>query len=284
MGLSAAYIVPHPPLAVAEVGKGEESHIAATLAAYREVAVRLAANRPDTIILISPHSAYYADWIYIAAGESARGDFSQFGAPQVSFDIAYDTHYREILLEEANRRSIPAGLVFDRAKELDHGLMVPLYFISQTLSLEALRFVSIGGSGLPSETLVEFGRCITRSALQSDSRCVLVASGDLSHKLKPDGPYGFDPAGPVFDKLFGEIVAQGQPLAFAEIDSDLSENAAECGLSGFIMLAGAIDESERLGHGRSASELLSLEGPFGVGYGIAAFEPVTSGKGQASHG
>ena len=56
MSLVGAFIVPHPPLIIPEVGKGEEKMIAATIESYREVAKRIADLNPDTIIITSPHT------------------------------------------------------------------------------------------------------------------------------------------------------------------------------------------------------------------------------------
>ena len=56
MALLAAYAVPHPPLIVPAVGRGQEAAIADTIAAYREVARRVAAHRPDLIVITSPHA------------------------------------------------------------------------------------------------------------------------------------------------------------------------------------------------------------------------------------
>ena len=272
MSLAAAYIVPHPPLAVAEVGRGEEREISATLKGYGEVAKRIAAHKPDTVLFISPHSAYYGDWIYVAVGEGARGDFGQFGVSRVGFSLTYDVAFRDAVIAAAEAAGIPAGCVSNRPRELDHGVLVPLYFIEKEVPASSYGAVSMGGSGLPNDDLLAFGRCLAQVAAEREGTTVLVASGDLSHKLKADGPYGFDPAGPVFDDAFGDVVRSGRPLGFAEIDPEISEAAADCGLSGFIMMAGALDETERLDGVRFTSELLSLEGPFGVGYGVAAFE------------
>ena len=272
MSLKAAYIVPHPPLAVAEIGRGEEKEISDTLEGFREVARRIAAHKPDTLLFISPHSAYYGDWVYLGAGTGARGTFGKFGASRLSFSLSYDVDFREAIVSEAQVSGIPAGCVSETPRELDHGVLVPLYFIEKELSASSYRAVSIGGSGLPRDSLLAFGRCLARAAAGREGTSILVASGDLSHKLKEDGPYGFDPAGPVFDAAFGDVVRSGKPLGFAGIDPKTSEAAAECGLSGFIMLAAALDETESLDGGGFTSELLSLEGPFGVGYGVAAFE------------
>ncbi|MCL2827104.1 MAG: AmmeMemoRadiSam system protein A, partial [Eggerthellaceae bacterium] len=272
MPLKAGYIVPHPPLAVAEVGRGEEAKISATLEAYHEVARRIAGHKPEILVFISPHSAYYSDWVYIGSGEGARGDFGQFGARRVSFSLDYDARLRDAIIAEAKTAGVPAGLVSKNPRELDHGLLVPLYFIDQELSADSYLAVSIGGSGLPRDVLAAFGGCLARACAACAETAVLVASGDLSHKLTKDGPYGFDPAGPVFDAAFGDAVTAGLPLRFREIDPTVCEDAAECGLSGFTMLAAALDETVRLEGAGFSSELLSLEGPFGVGYGIAAFE------------
>lgn len=272
MTLLAGYIVPHPPLAVEEIGRNEEKEIESTLSAFRDVAKRIAHHKPDTLIFVSPHTAYYQDWIYVAAGKEATGSFVHYGAPQVSFELVYDEALREKIIAEAKGSNLAAGMIEDRVQELDHGVMVPLYFINQQLAPDSYQAVSIGGSGLPSEKLLDFGRALARAAEKEAKRIVLVISGDLSHKLKEDGPYGFSPYGPVFDREFKAIVETGNLLEFADMDPVVREQSAECGLSGFIMLAGALDEVEKETDTDISSELLSLEGPFGVGYGVAAFE------------
>ena len=61
MGIVAAYAVPHPPLAMPEVGRGQERAIQDTLDAYREVARRIAAHAPETIVVVSPHAPLFRD-------------------------------------------------------------------------------------------------------------------------------------------------------------------------------------------------------------------------------
>lgn len=272
MSLIAAYIVPHPPLAVPEIGRGQEAGIQATLGGYEVVASHIAALEPDTIVIISPHTAYYADWIYMAGGNGASGDLGQFGAADVRITLAYDTEFRAALERAAAARDIPAGTIGNGSKSLDHGMMVPLYYLDQAYPTDRYQAVSVGGSALPREALMTFGRCIALTASALDRRCVLLVSGDLSHKLKADGPYGYDPAAPQFDDAFVRVVEEGDPNAFARLDPKMCEDAAECGLSGFIMMAGALDEERETSGCSFTSQLISHEGPFGVGYGVAAFE------------
>ncbi len=272
MSLLAAYIVPHPPLAVPQVGRGKEAEIQATLDGYREVAARIAALAPETIVIISPHTAFFSDWIYLANGSGATGDLAQFGASDVRITLTYDEQFRTALERAAASRDIPAGTVGDEPRPLDHGMMVPLYYVDEAYPADRYQAVSVGGSTLPRETLMEFGRCISLTANALDRRCVLLVSGDLSHKLKEDGPYGLDPAGPVFEEAFERVVEEGDPSGFARLDPQMCDDAAECGLSGFIMMAGALAEERELSDRPFTSQLISHEGPFGVGYGVVAYE------------
>ena len=60
MAVIGGYMVPHPPLIIPEVGRGEEKQIRETILAYERVAEELAALKPDTIVITSPHSGLYA--------------------------------------------------------------------------------------------------------------------------------------------------------------------------------------------------------------------------------
>lgn len=76
-------------------------------------------------------------------------------------------------------------------------------------------------------------------------RCVLVASGDVSHKLKEDGPYGFAPEGPEFDRIVTELFAHGDLEGLFGLDAALCDGAAECGLRSFQIMAGALEATGR---------------------------------------
>ena len=86
MPISAAYMVPHPPLIVSDIGRGNERQIAETARAYKEVARQIAEIRPDTIIFTSPHSIMYSDYFHISPKETARCSFADFNAPKFYFE------------------------------------------------------------------------------------------------------------------------------------------------------------------------------------------------------
>ena len=160
MSVEYACVVPHPPLIVPAVGRGEEKGIRATAEAFEYVARHIAAVGPDTIVLASPHSVMYADYIHISPGASARGDLSRFGAPQASVEKEYDTELVEALTELAYEANLRAGTLGEKDPSLDHGALVPLYFIEQQLTDYKLVRVSL--SGQPLIAHYHFGQLVAR--------------------------------------------------------------------------------------------------------------------------
>ena len=109
MPILAAYMVPHPPMIVPEVGRGAEAQIAATRAAYERAAREIAALKPETVVVSSPHATMYSDYFHISPGKSAEGSFARFRAPGVRFSERYDTTFVKRLCELADVEGFPAG-------------------------------------------------------------------------------------------------------------------------------------------------------------------------------
>ena len=265
MPIVGAFMVPHPPLIVPEVGRGGERQIAATAAAYTRAAREIAALAPETIIVSSPHATLYSDYFHISPGAGAQGSFARFQAPQVRFREEYDAGLIGAIERIAAAEAFPAGTLGQRTPELDHGTMVPLYFIRQCCS--DFKLVRVGLSGLPLEDHYRLGQIIRRAVEETGRRAVFVASGDLSHKLQHNGPYGFAPEGPQYDARLMDVCARAAFGELFDFDERLRERAAECGHRSFVILAGALD-----GVG-VAAEPFSHEDVTGVGYGICAFRP-----------
>ena len=194
MPILAAYMVPHPPMIVPDVGRGSEKQIEKTIRAYEAAADEIAALRPETIIISSPHSTLYSDYFHVSPGKEAKGDFGRFGAARVSFRETYDAELSGTICSLAEAKGFPAGTLGERDRSLDHGTMVPLYFVEQ--KYRDFRLIRTGLSGLPLPEHYAFGQIIREAVEQTGRRTVYIASGDLSHKLQEYGPYGFAPEGP----------------------------------------------------------------------------------------
>lgn len=265
MGILAAFIVPHPPMIVPEVGRGSEKQIEKTIKAYKRVAEEIAELRPETIIISTPHSIMYRDYFHISPGSGATGSFAAFRAPEVRFDVDYDKEFVDMLASRAESVNFPAGTLGEREKELDHGVMVPLWFILK--KYDGFKLVRTGLSGLDLFKHYEYGMLIKDVAEVLDRRVVYVASGDLSHKLQDYGPYGFANEGPVYDSRIMDVCSRGSFGELFDFDESFCQKAAECGHRSFVIMAGALD-------GESVdANVYSHEDVTGVGYGICSFFP-----------
>ena len=257
--------MPHPPLAIPDVGRGQEKGIEKTLVSFDEVSKEIAELSPETIICITPHNALYADYFHISPGKSARGDFGRFGDFGTRIETEYDEELAGKIEELAERDGIPAGSLGERDERLDHGFTVPMWFVNRRYS--DYRTVRISQSGMEPSEHYRLGRLITEAAETLGRRTVLIASSDMSHKLNADGPYGFAPEGPEFDSAVAQALSVGDFLSLFGISPALRERAAECGYNSLMVLAGCFDKR------KVEAKLLSYEGPYGVGYAIASFAP-----------
>lgn len=262
--ITGAFMVPHPPLIIPEIGRGEEKKIQATIDAYHETGRRIGSLKPETIVLLSPHQVMYADYFHISPGKGAKGDFGRFGAGQVKMSVEYDTEFVKSLCRQAEDSLLPAGTAGERSKELDHGTMVPLYFVNQYW--KDYKLVRIGLSGLPFTSHYELGQCIGKATEALGRNTVIIASGDLSHRLTPEGPYGYKEEGPEYDSRIMDVMSRGEFGRLFDFPEDFCEKAAECGHRSFLIMAGALDGL------KVSARRLSYEGPFGVGYGCCMYE------------
>ena len=232
MAVAAGIMVPHPPLIVPDVGRGQEILIKDTIKAYQEAAGMAAELKPDTIVVISPHAGMYADYFHVSPGKEARGDFGRFMAPQIGVEAGYDEAFVRELDRLCGDDDFPMGTEGEREKELDHGTLVPLYFINQ--HYRDYKLVRIGGSGLSFADHYRAGRYIARAAENLGRSVFIVASGDLSHKLRGDGPYGYSVQGPEYDERIMDVMGKaefGELLAFSEDFCEKAGNAATAALS-----------------------------------------------------
>lgn len=274
MPILAAYIVPHPPLIIPEIGRGEQLKIQKTIDAYEKIASEIAQLAPDTVVFITPHSVSYGDYIHISPGLIAEGDFGRFGAKDVFYGVMYEKKLVKDITAVCEARGIRAGNHADAQDgALDHGFMVPLHFIHKYF--RDFRCVRVSISGLPFAEHYRLGQVITEVCDNFNRNTVIIASGDLSHRLKSDGPYGFAPEGPVFDKKICDIIERRDFDGFLHFSPRECNSVGECGLRSFIVMAGMLDGKTVEGG------LLSYEGTFGVGYAVGRFIVAPDDKSQS---
>ncbi|WP_455539048.1 AmmeMemoRadiSam system protein A [Terrisporobacter sp.] len=268
--ISSYYLMPHPPLIIPGVGKGQEKVIQSTIDACNKIGEEISKLKPETVVIITPHGPMFSDALAISNEEYIKGDFSEFRDFDTYIEGEIDKKFNEELISICKRENIPAANIdsnilkrFNRKFELDHGAMIPMYFINKYY--KDYKIVHITYAPLSDIDLYKFGMAIKESAKNLNRRTVFVASGDLSHRLSKDGPYEYSPEGTKFDKTLLENLREGNVLNVFNMDKYMVKSAGECGLKSVFIMLGAMENEEVKG------EILSYEGPFGVGYGVMSF-------------
>ena len=265
-----SFFMPHPPVLLPEIGGKRERQIAATTKSADRIADEISRLEPDTIILSTPHAPCFRDFFYITRTKNLSGSFAAFGSPQLEFSFENDLPLAEDIIRQAERSGLPAGFLDHSTRErlaiseqLDHGAMVPLYFVWK--KMRNFKLVLLSTPMMDSHQIFKFGQSIADAVTASDRRVVYLASGDLSHGLTEDAPAGLLEQGAQYDRRIKRIIETNDLDDLLKISQLEMQEAAECGTRSLVMMYGALDGCEL------ESRVLSYEGPFGVGYLCASF-------------
>lgn len=263
-GILKAYVVPHPPIILPEIGQGRELEISKTIAAMQEVADEIAEIKPQTIIVTSPHAPMFHDAFYLSYANKDRGDMAAFGFPEVSESVDVDLEMAELILLKAKKANVFLRGESAECNQLDHGSLVPLRFICHKYS--DFKLLRLGLSSFSANEHYQLGKIIAAAVRDLKRRVIFLASGDLSHVLKEDGPYGFKEEGPEFDAKVIDILERAAFDELMILPKKLTEPAAQCGLGSFQIMAGALAGQE------VRAKKLSYQDNFGVGYAVMTFD------------
>jgi AmmeMemoRadiSam system protein B len=263
-GIVFGCISPHPPILLPEVGGGREAEVAATIQALEALSLELAAAQPQSLVLVSPHGNSHRNAMGLLTAPSSSGNFLSWGVPGLDFAFRNDLELVAALQEEAKEAGVPLQSIGERDYDLDWGVLVPMYFLGRGLG--DIPLVPLTFSWLPLNTHFIFGQAVQKAAARASKRVAFIASGDLSHRLLPQAPAGYDPQGQVFDRKLVEALRAYDREAVLNLDPELVARAGECGLRSIVILLGALDGLP------VEAKMLSYEGPFGVGYLVASFK------------
>jgi MEMO1 family protein len=252
-------IAPHPPIMVPEVGRESIAGVVDSIAAMAELTKRLIESGAESVILISPHAPLEIDSFVAYKGPEVYGDFSNFQAPETGFAARVDDELLAAIKKSAASENYDVSNLLD--PDLDHGTAVPLYFLFRN-GWEG-KVVTLGYSFLSNDDHLRFGTCIKRAVDQVGRRVAFIASGDLSHRLRPQAPAGYNPEAHVFDDQVVEALRSNTPQRIVEIDHNLRKLAGECGYRSMLVAIGASSDLPL------SCEVLNYEAPFGVGYLVA---------------
>jgi len=254
-----AGIAPHPPIMVPEVGREASLEVRHSIDAMAELTERVIRSGAETIVMISPHAPLQRDAFVAYDGPQLFADFANFRAPTTTVHAQLDDE----LLNEIARFAAEQKLATIRIKgfDLDHGTAVPLYFLQRYGWNGSV--VALGYSYLPNENHVKFGQCIRQAIDRVGRPAAFIASGDLSHRLKPEAPAGFDPQAHLFDEEVVDAIRSCATKRIVDLDPELRRMAGECGYRSMLVAIGVAKDFE------PSCEVINYEAPFGVGYLVA---------------
>ncbi|MFH1576809.1 MAG: AmmeMemoRadiSam system protein B [Candidatus Margulisiibacteriota bacterium] len=256
-------IMPHPPIIIPEIGKGRLKEVEQTINGLQGLAERMKTKDYDTLIIITPHGEIGQASVPVYTSHIFEGSFSSFGVAKPVYSFKGDTELGLAIIKDCDfATSCPETL-------LDHGILVPAYFpkaagISTPILPIAIAFMSLA-------KLYEFGKSLAKTVKRLDRKVAIIASADMSHRLTPDAPAGFSPRGKEFDEKLVELIKNYDVPGILNFDPALGDEAGQDALWSIAILLGALDGLT------VRPELISYEGPFGVGYMVAAFEPSYGG-------
>ncbi len=278
MTISRAYLTPHPPLIIPSIGRGQEEQVSDTVNSMKIVSEEIAKDHPDTIIVITPHGPMFSDGIAVLYENEISGNFHQFGEQSYQYtrknDIELIDELVSVMTEDYKLNGAlideDAAEYFGTSHHLDHGTLVPLYYVDK--KFRDYQVVSITYGLLSYQDLYKVGMSIRKAVEKLGRKVVLIASGDLSHKLKDSGPYDYHASGPAFDKEILDKLTHQKTIEILSMDPEFCDEAGECGKRSVDILLGALDGVDY------NATLLSYEGPFGVGYAVVRFDQLNREK------
>ncbi|HEY5556791.1 AmmeMemoRadiSam system protein A [Acetobacterium sp.] len=276
MFLKGIGIASHPPVLIPEIGQGRENEAEKTSRGLRDLALKVAEIKPKTIVCITPHGNVFRDGVAVVYEHQITGNLEKFGNDSVTMEKECDMG----LLDELNSAfaknqchtiflTQTTAADYEIELSLDHGVFVPLYFIDKYYRDYKIVHISIGELSLIE--LYQMGAVIREAIEARGADAMILVSADLSHALKEEGPYHYNPLGALFDENIVKGIEDKDYYSILTIPHQVYEPAAQCGLRPIIMGLGAVDGIE------TESQVFSYEGPFGVGY-LSGYIGLEKGK------
>lgn len=255
-----AALTPHSPLLLATVGKEHTTRLQATLEAFLLLEQHLYAAKPDTILIITPHGPKNTAAYVINFAPRFFAHFEEFSDLITKADYAGDNELSYRLKERLETR-LPLQLT--TVELLDYGTSIPLQFLASRLKTAGI--VPIATAAFDYAAHREFGRSLREEILETNKRIAVIASMEFASKLSTQSPAGYHAGAKKFDQKLLDLIRNRDIDSLVATKADYAQRVGAVDLPALITLMGILEERSY------AAEILSYEGPFGIGHAVVEF-------------
>lgn len=273
--LEYACIAPHGSELIPQLAGPKERKFSKTRIGLRNLAKRIVAAKPDTIVIASPHNLRLVGKIAIVVAENSTGTLRTTPKRIVTLKAKCNVEMARELLKASTARGLPVvganygtfeGPTSDMP--MDWGTLVPLWFVLKEMRLRTRIVIVAPSREIPLNQNLNFGTAIGRTLERRRNRFVFVASADQSHTHSKSGPYGFSRAASRFDQVVLQAIEKNEMGSLMGLDSDFIEDAKPDSLWQLAILSGILREVEM------SPKLVSYDVPTYYGMICAGFEKI----------
>ena len=273
-GLVFAAIMPHGHMAIPEATDPEDHDQGrATQEAMAEIGRRFNAARPDVTIILTPHNVHIEGHMAVIVAGKLVGSLASWTNQPIELEAVTDTALARTVLTALGDAEIPAvgvsygGNAADSATApMDWATLVPLWYAGGRADPPVPVVVVCPARDRSVADHIRAGQVLAEVAASSGKRVALIASCDQAHTHREGPPYGFDPAGAVFDARMVDLIQRNQLSELLNIAPELLRSAKADSLWQTLMLHGALGEDWQ-------GEFLSYEVPTYFGLLCAVYQP-----------
>lgn len=265
--LRAAVLMCHAPIVIPDIGGSRSAECVKTTSAMEEAGRVIVSSGAQTVIVFSPHAPRHRHAFGYYGGKQLKGDFRAFGVTNLDRSFILDGQACETIARVCLEARLPLEPIGELP--LDHGALVPLVFLAEAGYQGGLVVLGFPWESTP-QLRHAFGHTIAQAMKSLSQPWALLASGDMSHRLKRGAPAGYHPKAHEFDEAMVNLIKTKRYGETDSIDPELREAAAEDVVDSLDLAAAVLDGTCK------NARFLHYEGPFGVGYMEAVLHQETN--------
>lgn len=251
-------LLPHSPLLIPEIGRANYDILNKTNSSYQYVIEELEKNNIETIIIITPHGLNISQSCVISNQKELKIDLKDFGFMPKDDTINSDPKLTKYII---NKLQSNWKIKINPTENIDHGSAIPAYIIN-TINNNYKFIIISPANDLSTKEYINLGKDLGKILQNNKTNIAIIASADLSHRLKKKSPGDYSPKGFKFDNKIIEYLSKKEEIEdhISSLDPSLIQAAGECSLKPIATMVGCLSLFNW------HSKFLAYQNDFGVGY------------------